>query len=195
MNFGWEGESRKDISAVQRSYLATGFVVLLVVLCGLFYYKWGGAIRTVEGVRARGSWSGTADGLTAGGVLRQSMFYFGRVWVALVYGLMIGAAVRAYVSPRRVVALLGRGGPMRRQVMGGLAAAPLMLCSCCITPVFQSVYESGAPLGSALAVMLASPGLNPAALTLTFILFPVAFGLARVGAALAAVLILAPILD
>src|SRR5204863_3418663 len=82
-----------------------------------------------------------------------------------------------------------------RQITGGLAAAPLMLCSCCITPVFQSVYERGAPLGSALAVMLASPGLNPAAVLLTFILFPAAFGLARVGAALAAVLILAPILD
>jgi len=47
-------------------YLAGGFVVLLVVLCGLFYYKWGGAIRTVSGVRALGRWSGTAEGLTTG---------------------------------------------------------------------------------------------------------------------------------
>ena len=52
-------------------YLAGGFVVLPVVLCGLFYckwggYKWGGAIRTVSGVRALGRWSGTAEGLTTG---------------------------------------------------------------------------------------------------------------------------------
>ena len=175
--------------------LVTGFVALLFVLCGLFYYKWGGAVRTVAGVRAAGGWSGTADGLTAGGVLHASQFYFGRIWIALAYGLLIAATVRAYVSPRRVGALLGRGGSMRRQVVGGLTGAPLMLCSCCITPVFQSVLESGARLGSALAVMLASPGLNPAALLLTFLLFPVSLALARVAAAFAAVLLLPPILE
>jgi uncharacterized membrane protein YraQ (UPF0718 family) len=142
-----------------------------------------------------GRWTGTADGLTAGGVLRETLFYFRRIWIALVYGLLIGAAVQAFVSPRRVVALLSRGGRVRQQVTAGLTGAPLMLCSCCITPVFQSVYERGAPLGSALAVMLASPGLNPAALILTFILFPANLGLARVGAALAAVFVLAPLLD
>ncbi len=177
------------------SYLITGFVLLLLVLCGLFYYKWGGAIRTVAGVRATGGWSGTADGLTAGSVLQASLFYFRRIWVALAFGLLIGATVRAFVSPRHVVALLGRGGAMRRQVAGGLTGTPLMLCSCCITPVFQSVYERGAGLGSALAVMLASPGLNPAALTLTFLLFPVSLGVARVAAALAAVFVLPPILE
>src|SRR5437763_16874942 len=65
-----------------------------------------------------------------------------------------------------------------------------MLCSCCITPVFQSVYERGARLGSALAVMLASPGLNPAALLLTFILFPGPLAVAGLTAALAIVFVL-----
>ena len=174
----------------ERSYLVVGFVLLLVVLCGLFYYKWGGAIRTVAGVRAAGAWSGSATGLTTGGVLRETLFYFRRIWIALVYGLLIGAAVRAFVSPRRLVALLGRGGSVRRQVVAGLAGSPLMLCSCCITPVFQSVYERGARLGSALAVMLASPGLNPAALLLTFILFPGSLAVARLTAALAIVFVL-----
>src|SRR5438309_695731 len=146
------------------AYWAAGFVVLLAALCGLFYYKWGGAIRTVSGVRALGRWSGTAEGLTTGGVLRESLFYLRRIWIALVYGLLIGAAVRAFVSPRRVAALLSWGGPVRRQLAAGLAGTPLMLCSCCITPIFQSVYERGARLGSAPAVMLASPGLHPAAL-------------------------------
>lgn len=176
--------------APQSAYLVAGFVVLLAVLCGLFYYKWGGAIRTIPAVRSLGRWSGTAEGLTTGGMLRETLFYFRRIWVALVYGLLIGAAVRAYVSPRHVVALLSRGGSVRRQVAGGLAGAPLMLCSCCITPVFKSVYEQGAQLGPALAVMLASPALNPAALILTFILFPAELGLARVVAALLAVLVL-----
>src|SRR5256885_2655905 len=173
-----------------RTYLVVGFVLLLVVLSGLFYYKWGGAIRTVAGARTAGAWSGSATGLTTGGVLRETLFYFRRIWIALVYGLLIGAAVRAFVSPRRLVALLGRGGSVRRQVVAGLAGSPLMLCSCCITPVFQSVYERGARLGSALAVMLASPGLNPAALLLTFILFPGSLAVARLTAALAIVFVL-----
>src|SRR6266550_9642328 len=179
----------------ERSYLVVGFVLMLVVLCGLFYYKWGGAIRTVAGVRAAGTWSGSAAGLTTGGVLRETLFYFRRIWIALVYGLLIGAAVRAFVSPRRLVALLGRGGSVRRQVVAGLAGSPLMLCSCCITPVFQSVYERGVRLSSALAVMLASPGLNPAALLLTFILFPLPLAGARLAAALVAVFVLPPTLE
>jgi len=176
-------------------YLVAGFVLLLVVLCGLVYYKWGGAIRTVSGVRELGRWSGTADGLTTGGVLRATLFYFRRIWIALVYGLLIGAAVRAFVPPRRVAALLGWGGPVRRQVAAGLAGTPLMLCSCCITPIFQSVYERGARLGSALAVMLASPGLNPAALVLTAILFPPSLAVARIAAVLVAVFGLAPLIE
>src|SRR5437879_1299190 len=70
-----------------------------------------------------------------------------------------------------------------------------MLCSCCITPIFQSVYERGARLGSALAVMLASPGLNPAALLLTAILFPPSLAVARIAAVLVAVFGLAPLIE
>ena len=177
------------------SYLVAGFVVLVAALCGLFYYKWGGAMRTLAGVHAAGGWSGTATGLTTGGVLRETLFYFRRIWIALVYGLLIGGAVRAFVSPRRIVALLSQGGSARRQVTAGLAGAPLMLCSCCITPVFQSVYERGVRLSSALAVMLASPGLNPAALLLTFILFPLPLAGARLAAALVAVFVLPLVLE
>jgi len=80
-------------------------------------------------------------------------------------------------------------------VAAGLAGTPLMLCSCCITPIFQSVYERGARLGSALAVMLASPGLNPAALLLTAILFPPSLAVARIAAVLVAVFGLAPLVE
>jgi len=84
---------------------------------------------------------------------------------------------------------------LRRQLAAGLAGTPLMLCSCCITPIFQSVYERGARLGSALAVMLASPGLNPAALLLTAILFPPSLAVARIAAVLVAVFGLAPLIE
>jgi hypothetical protein len=121
--------------------------------------------------------------------------YFSRVWIALVFGILIGATVRALISPAWVSKLLGQGSTMRRQIAGGLSGAPLMLCSCCVTPIFTSVYQSGASLGSALGMMLASPGLNVAALTLTFILFPLGISLSRLAAALVAVLILPLLLE
>ena len=46
-----------------------------------------------------------------------------------------------------------------------------MLCSCCVASVFTAVYVRSTRLGPSLAVMLASPALNPAALVLTFMIF------------------------
>lgn len=179
-----------DRSSSPSKYPMAGVAILLAALGGLFYYKWGGAFRTVDHVRSSGAWTTKADALTTGGVVHQTVYYFRRIWIALVYGLLIGSAVCAFVSPRRVARLLSGGPPLRRHLKGGLVGAPLMLCSCCITPVFQSVYEGGAQLGSALSLMLASPGLNPAALILTFLLFPPGLGATRLAAALLIVFVL-----
>lgn len=46
-----------------------------------------------------------------------------------------------------------------------------MLCSCCVAPVFSGMYERSSKLAPSLALMLAAPALNPAALILTFMLF------------------------
>src|SRR5215467_1516392 len=125
------------------------------------------------------------------GILLSTLHYFQRIWPALVYGILVGAIVRSMVSPRWVVSFLGRGGA-KSTLAGAAAGSPLMLCSCCVTPVFTGVYERGASVGSALSLMLASPGLNIAALALTFVLMPLRFGVLRLLAALIAVLVVAP---
>lgn len=176
-------------------FVVTGLLVLALSLGGLFYYKWLGSWHKVSGIQTAGAWTAPADGLTSGGVLKGSVYYFGKVWIALLFGIVIGAAVRALVSRRWIGRLLAEGGTARRQLAGGLAGAPLMLCSCCVTPVFTGLYERGARLGAALSVMLGSPGLNPAALLLTFILFPLDMSLARLAASLAAVFILPAVLE
>ncbi len=175
--------------------VVTGVVLFLAALSGLFYYKWGGSLRTIDKVRAAGQWSTSAEALTAGGVWQGVLYYMRRVWIALALGVLIAATVRTFVSARWVTGFLGRGGAAKRQIAGGLAGAPLMLCSCCVTPIFTSVYEQGARLGSALAVMLAAPGLNLAALVLTFLLFPLDLSLARLAGALVAVLVLPALLE
>src|SRR6185295_4665881 len=107
--------------------------------------------------------------VSAIGAIERSANYFLVIWPALVFGILIAAAVRAFVSPQWIGRLLGERS-MKTQIAAGLAGAPLMLCSCCIAPVFTSVAERSARVGPALGLMLASPSLNPAALTLTFML-------------------------
>jgi uncharacterized membrane protein YraQ (UPF0718 family) len=176
----------------QRRLTAIGAALLVAALSALFYYKWGGSLRALRRVAMTGALGVSPDKLLHGGVLATTGAYFGRIWPALVYGIVIGAVVRSTVSPRWVAALLGKDGA-KPTIAGAVCGSPLMLCSCCITPVFTGVYERGARLGPALALMLASPGLNVAALVLTFLLLPLPFGIVRVMAAAAIVLALAPL--
>jgi hypothetical protein len=175
------------------AHLVAGVVLTLAITGGLFFYKWSGAYATVSTVRASGALARPIDTLATGGALAATLHYFKLVWPALVFGILIGAAVRAFISPRWLLRLLGER-PARQQVMGALAGSPLMLCSCCVTPVFTGVYERGVRLGPSLAVMLASPGLNVAALVLTFLLFPLHLALGRLLLTLLAVLGLSALL-
>lgn len=186
---GWSPRSTDAPRPTRTAYVAAGIVLLLVFFAGLFLYKWGGSMRTISN-----PWSlaPKPNVLTASGFIAASLSYFKIIWPALVFGLLIGATVRAFISPRWVVSLLGGGA--KGQLVGGLAGAPLMLCSCCVTPVFTGVYERGARLGPSLAVMLASPGLNVAALVLTFMLFPVGTSAARLAATVVAVFVLSAVL-
>lgn len=68
--------------------------------------------------------------------------------------------------------------------------APLMLCSCCVVPICESVYQRTRSLGPSLGLMLAAPALNPAALVLTFLLFPAHIAGARLVLSLAFLLVL-----
>ena len=120
------------------------------------------------------AFGGTAGFAAAGHVLN----YFAVIWPALVFGILISAAVRAFV-PAGWFARGFRHKPLNAQLMSGVAGAPLMLCSCCVAPVFSAVYARSKRLAPSLAVMLASPGLNPAALVLTFLLFQPEVALAR----------------
>jgi len=170
---------------------ATAALLLVAAVSALFFYKWSGSLRMLRRVDESGALPFGPDGLVQGGMWSSIAFYFDRIWPALVYGILIGSIVRATVSPRRIASLLGGRGA-KSTLAGAVCGSPLMLCSCCVTPVFTGVYERGARLGPSLSLMLASPGLNVAALVLTFLLMPVQFGVVRMIGALAIVLGLAP---
>jgi uncharacterized membrane protein YraQ (UPF0718 family) len=162
-------------------------LLLALVVSALLYYKWGASLRAVATVQASGKLAVSPSLILDGGVLATTLAYFKKIWPALAYGILIGAAVRAAIPGAWIRRWLGGEGA-RPTVAGALAGAPLMLCSCCITPVFTGVHQRGARLGPSLALMLAAPGLNVAAVTLTFALLPMRVALLRVVAALVIVL-------
>ena len=172
---------------------------MLVIVGTLVAYKSSAALGVIGKVSATGVFTARGNvvpqvGASDAGVLTRTLNYFLVIWPALLFGILISAAVSTFVSPRWLERLLGKRS-LRSQAIAGLAGAPLMLCSCCVAPIFTGVYERSARLGPSLALMLAAPALNPAALILTFMLFDYKVGMVRLGAAMAAVLFTGMIAD
>lgn len=158
-------------------------LALTTALSALFYYKWSGSLRVYGAVHATGKLTVDPSVLLHGGLWAATLAYFAKIWPALLYGVTIGAVVRAAVPPEWIARSLGGRG-LRGALVGGVVGAPLMLCSCCVTPIFTGLRERGAKLSSSLGVMLGAPGFNLAAIVLTFLLLPAKLAVARAIAAM-----------
>lgn len=172
---------------------------LLLIVGALVAYKSSAALTVIGKVSSTGVFTPRGNiiprvGASEAGVVTRTLNYFLVIWPALLFGILISGAVSTFVSPRWLARLLGRRS-LRSQAIAGLAGAPLMLCSCCVAPIFTGVYERSARLGPSLGLMLAAPALNPAALILTFMLFDYKVGAVRLGAGIAAVLFTGMIAD
>lgn len=166
------------------SKATTGLLILLAIIGALVAYKTGGAVRTMSQVSSVGTLSvregilplSTPEGLSA---VSRTVNYLAVIWPAFAFGILISAAVRSFV-PANALAGIFRRAPIRAQLAAGASGSPLMLCSCCVAPLFSAVYQRSARLGPSLALMVAAPALNPAALILTGMLFPLPITAARV---------------
>ena len=172
---------------------------VLLIVGALIVYKSSAALTVIGKVSNTGVFTPRGNiipGVAASqaGVLTRTLNYFLVIWPALVFGILISAAVSTFVSPQWLARLLEKRS-LRSQAIAGLAGAPLMLCSCCVAPIFTGVYERSARLGPSLGLMIAAPALNPAALILTFMLFDYKVGMVRLGASIAAVLFTGLIAD
>jgi uncharacterized membrane protein YraQ (UPF0718 family) len=172
---------------------------LLLIVGALIAYKSSAAVTVIGKVSATGVFKPRANvipnfGTSPVGVFTRTLNYFLVIWPALLFGILISGAVSTFVSSQWLARLLERRS-LRSQAIAGLAGAPLMLCSCCVAPIFTGVYERSARLGPSLGLMIAAPALNPAALILTFMLFDYKVGTVRLGASIAAVLFTGLIVD
>lgn len=181
-----------DHTPPSRTQILFQMLVLCLILMLLVNYKGAAGIKKIHQTLTAGRSSIPAlpIGVRAGDVtaFRDAVGYVKIVWPALVFGVLISAAVRTSFS-RTPLRRLFNGNSVRDQLAGALAGAPLMLCSCCVAPIFSAVYQHTRRVAPALALTLASPSLNPAALTLSFILFPLRIAGARVAMALIMILL------
>jgi hypothetical protein len=183
--------SRKALYAV---------TLLLVVAGALLVYKGTVALAVIEKVQNTRTFQPLANVVPMRGneaqvnVVARSINYFLVIWPALLFGILISGAVRVLDSPRWLGQALERGR-VRSHLVAGLAGAPLMLCSCCAAPIFSGVYERSLRLGPSLAMMLAAPSLNPAALILTFMLFDHRIAVTRLAIACFAVFLPGILID
>jgi len=188
-----------SIVAPQRYAIYT--VTLLLIIAGsLFVYKSTAALGVIEKVQNTRTFQPRVNVLPIPGsdvqlgLLARSVNYFAVIWPALLFGVLISAAVRVLDPPRWLTRALARGGA-RSQLAAGLAGAPLMLCSCCVAPVFSGMYERSSKLAPSLALMLAAPALNPAALILTFMLFDFRIATTRLVVAACAVFLTGVVIE
>ncbi len=195
-----QGDNRRNEVPLTLTQRVLYFVLPTLIIVGaLIAYKSSAALTVIGKVSATGVFRPRANviprvGASEAGVVTRTLNYFLVIWPALVFGILISGAVSTFVSPRWLAGLLGKRS-LRSQAIAGLAGAPLMLCSCCVAPIFNGVYERSERLGPSLGLMLAAPALNPAALILTFMIFGYTVGTVRVAVSMTAVLFTGMIAD
>lgn len=190
---------RKQASLTPVQGILYFLLPVLVIVGALIAYKSSTALTVIMKVSNTGSLTPRGNiipgvGGSEVGIITRTLNYFVVIWPALLFGILISASVSTFVSPSWLARVLEKHS-LRSQAIAGLAGAPLMLCSCCVAPIFTGVYERSARLGPSLGLMLAAPALNPAALILTFMLFGFKIGTTRAVASVSAVLFVGMIAD
>jgi uncharacterized protein len=176
-----------------RTPVIVAVLALVTTVGGLLIYKTSGALGVLAKACANGAlsakagWLDVAHASSGARPFVMSVNYFAWIMIALAFGIVISATVRAFVPARWLERTLGARGA-RGHAFAALAGAPLMLCSCCVSPVFEGVFARTRRLGPSLGMMLAAPALNPAVLAATFLIFPPVVAWVRLVAALALVL-------
>lgn len=174
-----------------KAQMIVQIAVLALLLISLINYKGAAGLRRIQQARATGALRMAEIPIgraAASGISLGTVAYLKIVWPALVFGILISAAVRTSSSHTPLHRIFN-GVTAHDQLAAALAGAPLMLCSCCAAPMFPAVYQTTRKIASSLALVLAAPSLNPAALALSFMLFPWRIAGMRLAMALSLVLL------
>lgn len=154
-----------------RLVIVSVVVFALVAVAGLGYVKWwpyydkavhaidsgsiGSSILTGGERNAPDpSWSAAWD---------YAVTYYKAVWKAAVLGILLGSLVQVLLPSGWLLRLLGRNSA-KSTAIGGLAAMPGMMCSCCAAPIAVGMRKKNVSAGASLAFWLGNPMINVATL-------------------------------
>lgn len=158
--------------------IALAAVFLLVAAAGLMYVKWwpyyhkaiSSATHHTIGASILGDPGATSGSFTWNDAVHYAMQYFKSVWKAAILGILLGSLVQVLIPDRWLHRALGGNG-FKGAFVGGIAALPGMMCTCCAAPIAEGLRRKRVSAGSAVAFWIGNPLLNPATLIfMTFVL-------------------------
>ena len=142
VNLGHKQALHRSKSSFARR-MAVALLVALMV--GLIAYKIGSALRVVQTARLTGvlnlhPYLASQRGpVTLVAIWMKSLAYLRIIWPALVFGILIAAGAHIAIPPDWIALNFNRSKAYST-FAGAAAGVPLMLCSCCVAPVFEGVY-------------------------------------------------------
>jgi len=91
--------------------------------------------------------------------LNESVCILRKIWIWVLFGVGIGAAIHNYVPQEAIQAVIGKAGVFSVPV-AVILGVPLYGSCAAIVPIAVALFQKGIPLGTALAFMMAIAALS-----------------------------------
>lgn len=184
-----------DAERTRRRTVAIAGVVLFlaVLLTTLAWAKWIPYSHKIPATAASGSLGAS---ILSGGqaappapsvqaAVSYTLTYLGAIWPALVAGLLIAAALEAFLPPALLWRLLTSRAWGSAAIRGGVCSMGSMMCTCCAAPIAVTMRRRGIPAPAAAAFWIGNPALNPAVLAFLVVVLSWQWAALRVVSAVA----------
>jgi uncharacterized protein len=159
--------------AGRRTITVVGVLLFLIVLLTMLAWaKWVPYFHKIPATAASGSLGvSILSGKQAAppspslqAAISYTVTYVLAIWPALVAGLLIAAALEAFVPTSVLFRLLASRAWGSATLRGGACSMGSMMCTCCAAPIAVTMRKRGIPVPAVAAFWVGNPALNPAVL-------------------------------
>jgi uncharacterized membrane protein YraQ (UPF0718 family) len=165
--------SLDEREARRRTTTVVGVLLFLAVLVAMLAWaKWVPYAHKIPATAASGSLGvsiltgkqATPPSPSLQAAISYTVTYLGAIWPALVAGLLIAAALEAFLPPALLFRLLASRAWGSATLRGGACSMSSMMCTCCAAPIAVTMRKRGIPVAAVAAFWIGNPALNPAVL-------------------------------